>query len=610
MTLGPVTDVPTWLELLLQDASADRLEEHRQQLEGAGAGSAQDEAEARRAVQLQAQLRDRSRRAAELTVLSEMASRLTSVRDLSALLQDIAVQARQLLRTDLAYLALVEQDALRIRYFDGVLGPVAQELRLSLTAGLAGHIMTTGRPSWTSNYLDDARFEHLPAADDFAGDERLHSILGVPLRAHGVTLGVLFAAERSARPFTHDEESLLGGLGNHAAVAIENARLLEAERSSARGLRDANERLRSAAAAVDRAIVLHERLTEAVVRGGGPAEVVHALADVLKAPVQLVDVDDRPLAGPDLGAPSPAQRFAAGDRRTVVLPGDDGQVLLLCPVVAAEDYLGSLVVRGRGSADDAEVRLLERGALGIALALVQERAVTDAATRSRGELLTALVEGGEPEVLERRAAGVRVDLGREHVLALADTADTAARSACAEIARRSDGLVVDRAGRTLLLVPSGTDLTSLAGLTTVGLSPPTTGAAALPAAYATARRCLQATLALGRTHVVAGPQSLGLYRFLLSVDGPAEAAEFVQRTVGPLLEQDVARGTDLARTLEEYLASGRQHTATAERLHIHPNTLYQRLTRIGAVLGEDWREPDTALDLHVALRLHRLAGEL
>jgi hypothetical protein len=28
------------------------------------------------------------------------------------------------------------------------------------------------------------------------------------------------------------------------------------------------------------------------------------------------------------------------------------------------------------------------------------------------------------------------------------------------------------------------------------------------------------------------------------------------------------------------------------------------------VLGEDWREPDTALDLLVALRLHRMARAL
>jgi GAF domain-containing protein len=587
----------SWLQLLLRDASVTELEQHRMALLEAGREGV--DSEAREALQLHALLRDRAQRASELAALSEMAARLASVRDLPGLLEDIARQARNLLRADVTYLALLEGDSLRIRYFDGTLSPTFRDIRLSLTQGLAGRIFSSGKASWTSDYLNDPSFPHAPQADELAGEEQLRSILGVPLHARGETIGVLFAAERQARPFTDGQVSLLAGLAGHASVAMENARLFDAERAAV-------QELRAAAAAVGRAIALHERLTDAAVRGGGPAAVVSALSDVLAVPVQLLDAHDLPLAGPELGAPAPSLRFAGGEHDPTVL--EEGYVL--CPVVAAEDYLGCLVVQATRSADDAEVRLLERGALAIALSLVQERALTDAATRSAGELLAALVEGGEPEVLERRAASVRVDLRIPHVLALVETEDSAARSACMDLARRSGGLVVDRAGRTLLLVKAGIDLSPLAGSATVGVSPPVTGAAAMPGALASARRCLTALLALGRRGVVGGPEALGVYRFLLSAGGPGEAAEFVQLTIGPLLEHDAARGTELARTLEEYLASGRQHSATAERLHIHPNTLYQRLTRIGAVLGEDWREADNALDLHVALRLHRLAQSL
>jgi GAF domain-containing protein len=593
----------TWLELLLQDSAAEDLEAHRKDLLGAGESPEQTESEARRAFLLHAQLRDRAHRASGLAALSDMAWRLTSVRDLPELLSDIAVQARQLLRTDVTYLALVEDGALRIRYFDGTLDPAAREIRLSLEAGLAGRIVTTGRPSWTSDYLADASIQHLPQADSFALDERLRAILGVPLRARGTTLGVLFAAERTVRPFTDDENTLLSGLAGHAAVAIENARLFDE-------LRAANDALQTSAATVQRAIVLHERLTDAAVRGGGPAEVVDALAEVLKVPVQLVDASDQPLAGPDLRSPSPAALVGPGERRTLVLPGEDASFLVLCPVVAAEDYLGCLVVRSSGSADDAELRLIERGALAIALSLVQQRALADARTVTRGELLSALVEGGDADMLGRRAASARVNLAVDHVLAVVEPEDAGARGVCADLAQRHNGLVVDRAGRTLLLVPAGADLTPLAPVATVGVSDPVRGAAALPNAYVAARRCLQAALALGRRRLVTTDAALGVYGFLLGSGEPDEAAEFVTRTVGSLLDHDRARGTDLARTLEEYLASGRQHSATAETLHIHPNTLYQRLARVGVVLGEGWREPDRALDLHVALRWHRLAARL
>jgi GAF domain-containing protein len=588
----------SWLQLLLRDATAEELDKHRQALLEKESPDVV-EPEAREALQLHTLLRDRATRATQLAALSEMAARLTSVRDLGELLGDIAHQARLLLRTDVTYLALLEGDGLRIRYFDGTLGPGFRDINLSLTEGLAGRVFSSGKASWTSDYLNDPSFPHAPVADELAGDEQLRSILGVPLHARGETFGVLFAAERSTRPFMDSEITLLAGLAGHAAAAIENARLFDAERA-------ATQHLRASAAAVDRAIALHERLTAAAVRGGGPAAVVQALSDVLSVPVQLLDAHDLPLAGPDLGVALPSSRFAAGQSRTTLL--EEGFVL--CPVVAAEDYLGCLVVQASRSADDAEVRLLERGALGIALSLVQERALTDAATRSAGELLAALVEGGEPDVLERRAASVRLDLRTPHVLALIESQEPTARSAGVELARRYGGLVVDRAGRTLLLVKAGSDLSSLATHATVGVSPPVVGAAGMPEALASARRCLAAMLALGRRNVVGGSEVLGVYRFLLAPGGPDEAAEFVRLTVGPLLDHDTARGTELARTLEEYLASGRQHSATAEQLHIHPNTLYQRLTRIGAVLGEDWREPDAALDLHVALRLHRLAQVL
>lgn len=611
-----MTTSPTWLQLLLDDSGVDGLDRHRQALLDSGLDPQEVESEARRVLQLQAQLRERAQRAAELTVLSEVAARLTSVRDLPELLSDIAVHARQLLRTDVAYLALVEDDGLRIRFFEGMSGAASRDIRLSMTAGLAGRIVTTGKAAWTSDYLGDPTIVHQAEADELAGDEQLRSILGVPLRARGTTLGVLFAAERSHRPFLDSEVSLLAGLASHAAIAIENARLFDAERASSVESRAANEQLRASAAAVDRAIVLHDRLMEAVVRGGGPTEVVQALALVLEVPVQLIDSADHSLAGPDLvsshvAGPSPATLFVTSDRRTlVVYDHDDDGGTLLCPVVAAEAYLGCLVVRTSGPIDDAEVRLLERGAMGIALTLVQQRALDNAMARSRSDLLTALIDGGEPEVLERRAAAAHVDLSKPHVLALVESDDPASRNASVDMARQHEGLVVDRAGRTLLLVPNTVDLQPLAAHATVGLSPPVCGAAALPEAYEAARLCLRALAALGKHRIVANSEALGVYRFLLGPGGRDEAAEFVRRTVGPLLDYDRARGTDLAPTLEEYLASGRQHTATAAALCIHPNTLYQRLTRIDAVLGEDWRERDSAFDLHVALRLHRLAEAL
>ena len=58
---------------------------------------------------------------------------------------------------------------------------------------------------------------------------------------------------------------------------------------------------------------------------------------------------------------------------------------------------------------------------------------------------------------------------------------------------------------------------------------------------------------------------------------------------------------------QQELEQGAQRLArAAELLHVHVNTVTQRLERIGQLLGADWQRPERALEVQLALRLHRL----
>ena len=109
----------------------------------------------------------------------------------------------------------------------------------------------------------------------------------------------------------------------------------------------------------------------------------------------------------------------------------------------------------------------------------------------------------------------------------------------------------------------------------------------------------------------AGPQRDGAALADLGFVGlvAAEAPDvdaYVARVLGPLLDYDAARGTDLVATLDAYFACGASPRRV--QLHVHANTVAQRLDRIGALLGADWSEPERALELQLALRLHRVRG--
>ena len=76
-----------------------------------------------------------------------------------------------------------------------------------------------------------------------------------------------------------------------------------------------------------------------------------------------------------------------------------------------------------------------------------------------------------------------------------------------------------------------------------------------------------------------------------------------------MLAWDRQRGAELVPTMEAWFAAGGSLRAAGEALHLHPNTVAQRLERVARLLGDDWRGPNRALDVQVALRVHRMRGE-
>jgi DNA-binding PucR family transcriptional regulator len=110
-------------------------------------------------------------------------------------------------------------------------------------------------------------------------------------------------------------------------------------------------------------------------------------------------------------------------------------------------------------------------------------------------------------------------------------------------------------------------------------------------------------LRLQRTAQAAAPGDLGIAGLVGAAEVDIQA--HISHLLGPVLTYDRDRGTDLKGTLEAYFDAGQSPTRAATALHIHPNTVQQRLDRITALLGPDWQQPEQALDVQVALRLLR-----
>ncbi|GAA0240656.1 hypothetical protein GCM10009539_27470 [Cryptosporangium japonicum] len=101
-----------------------------------------------------------------------------------------------------------------------------------------------------------------------------------------------------------------------------------------------------------------------------------------------------------------------------------------------------------------------------------------------------------------------------------------------------------------------------------------------------------------------------LYAALFDARRAPDLDRFLADALQGLLAYDAQKSTRLVPTLSAWFEHSGNLTRTAAALHIHLNTLLKRLERVTSILGTDWREPDRALRLQVALRLHALRSQL
>ena len=78
---------------------------------------------------------------------------------------------------------------------------------------------------------------------------------------------------------------------------------------------------------------------------------------------------------------------------------------------------------------------------------------------------------------------------------------------------------------------------------------------------------------------------LGPYKYLLRIALDPGARDSTIDAVAKLAAYDRERGASLLATLEEFLGRRGNISATSEALFVHPNTLRQRLRRIGELTG-------------------------
>ena len=566
----------------------------------------------------------------ELQALYATAGELTKKLSFHTVLQAIADRARQLIGSETAYIMLIDEKKREIymRFTSGIRRPTFGEIRLELGKGLGGVVARDQRAIYTSDYLNDDSIIHDPLVDAEVRAEGIKSILGAPMRVGTEIIGVVYVANRSVTSFGDADVYLLSSLADHAAVALENARLYEKATEAVARLNHAHELIRRQYEQLERTESVHNQLTELVLAGKNLQEIVSVVGDLVGEEIVVLDEAGEVRAASGLEDSRHSRHLLEPGVRVAIEKARDGRNTavangrLVTPIVAGSDIHGYLLSRSPDSVDGIRP-VLEQAARVVALDLLRSRSVRDAEERLRGSLIDDLLSNRPPpaNMLIERGREMGIDLTRPHFVALIKPVrqDVELRPEIFAAIQRviPTAIVVGRSGDILALVPS-TERTNDKQLVAVlekelkerDVFAIVTGECCAPHDYrkslAEARRSLEFLEKLNDRRKIETLADLELVSLLFSRAGQEDVRAFVDRTLGPLIEYDGDHGTDLVATAEAYLSKLGNLARTAATCHVHVNTIYYRLDRIKKILGADWNTPRRLPELQVAFLARRL----
>jgi signal transduction histidine kinase len=186
------------------------------------------------------QLHDLDGQHQQLLRLVELSVTLNSTLDLDALLQLITATATELLNCEAASILLYDEKNPRLYFAAATGSDPAQlaEIPVPIENSLAGTIFRTNRHIILNDAEQDPR--HYSMVSDHI-KFKVKTLLGVPMPIRDRTVGVLEAVNKHNGVFDERDATLLSVAAAHAAIAINNARLLRATQQALEKVKEANQ---------------------------------------------------------------------------------------------------------------------------------------------------------------------------------------------------------------------------------------------------------------------------------------------------------------------------------------------------------------------------------
>ncbi|WP_186326148.1 helix-turn-helix domain-containing protein [Paenibacillus sp. Y412MC10] len=504
------------------------------------------------------------------------------------------------------------------------------QFRIMHSEGITGKVFSSGQgriynSRTAMDAMEDIPLENMNSlVSAFGGSMvRARAVMAVPVTMNKDKIGVMLIHQlnEGKRPFSEQDLHQLQGFADQAAIAIANARLYSELRESNRYLVKRSE--------------IHHIFTKLSARQENVETVAVKMGEMLGLPVVFADVLVGSLHPPqpeghELASLDMYQTFATGISPVTVQGPSSGAGYYLYPVVNGDILLGTFLLPLYRPLEPIDHVVLEQGGMAVALQLMTKHSATEMYYKRSHEFFHELISFREPERVESKLKnfglprGVPLFVSVLHLLG--EHEDLKQRDM--HLRRLIACLEKELAGTQRLLFGSHDKVTIISAArhprkreqivssmkTAVerwsrftsksvsgGIGGLYDGLQQVARSNGEATDALSFLLRRGKTGLTRY-EEIGVNQLFLNQE-PAKIENYIHGILSPLRSGQVQQGEELERTLKVYLAMNRSPSATAERLHIHINTLYHRLRKIEELLGVDMNDSDDWLKVCLACHL-------
>ncbi|WP_078412718.1 helix-turn-helix domain-containing protein [Priestia abyssalis] len=517
--------------------------------------------------------------------------------------------------------------------------------KVQIGESITGKVFEDGKPriyhseeevfeAMSKYHVSKENYHHiLSAAHPFNSPK---SAMCVPVSIGKKRLGVMIVHQRSKdKKLTDYHLNLLNGFASQAAVAIQNAQLYSEVKVRLDEVTELSEQLKEKNLFLSRRNDVHETLTQLSLQHKGAETIVLELNRMIGKSISYFNLSENtwyPKHANRFPAFSPdeMERIFLKRRKPVYVDVSAGkkECYYLYPIVNGAIFLGCFVVPASESLSQLDRITIEQGSAVLALELVKKLTMTELYYTKTHEFFNELLQNTDPEGCLDKGKEFNLNLNSFLFVTVFEmtiyndlqSLEMSIHRLVSQIKKRLQqfSLLIYGFHNKVIILISLCDPASLSTIIAkyhaiikewkdnsgvplrTGIGTMYKGIENIAKSYEEANQSLSYLKSRNKSGLFSYGE-IGVNRLFLQQ--PSDDIEkFLSEVFAPL-QTEKGENNDLEKTLLIYIKNNKSAAETAKQIHVHINTLYQRLKKIEKLLNVSLDDPEDSLKIQLACHL-------